>query len=123
MKKGDYLIIAAIAVAAGLIFLTGFQSQSGPVTVLITQNEQPVYEVIMTGLKEPVYLQVGGKYQNDILIAHDGVRVTDATCPHKTCVHTGLISKSGQSIICLENRVIIRISGAQSPSGLDGVVR
>jgi hypothetical protein len=31
-------------------------------------------------------------------------------CPDKTCVHTGFLSKPGQSAACLPNRVVVRVS-------------
>ena len=37
--------------------------------------------------------------------------VEDADCPDKICEKTGRISKKGQSIVCLPNRVVIKILG------------
>lgn len=37
--------------------------------------------------------------------------VEDADCPDKICEKTGRISKKGQSIVCLPNRVVIKIIG------------
>ena len=39
------------------------------------------------------------------------VWVTDADCPDKTCVRTGVITRAGQSIVCLPNKVTVTISG------------
>ncbi len=39
-----------------------------------------------------------------------------ADCPDGTCVRTGRISYSGQSIICLPNRLTVRVVGK---SGVD----
>lgn len=54
----------------------------------------------------------------DIALEHitvhvkDGkVWVTDADCPDKTCVHTGVIGSAGQKIVCLPNRIVISIGG------------
>ncbi|MBP5404927.1 MAG: NusG domain II-containing protein [Clostridia bacterium] len=37
--------------------------------------------------------------------------VEDADCPDKICEKTGRISKKGQNIVCLPNRVVIKIAG------------
>jgi len=39
------------------------------------------------------------------------VRMISSPCPGKVCTHSGWISKRGQSIVCVPNRIIIRING------------
>lgn len=40
-----------------------------------------------------------------------GVRIEEADCPTQDCVHTGTITRSGQSIVCLPARIIIQLEG------------
>ena len=42
------------------------------------------------------------------------VRVSDSDCPGQDCVHTGPISRAGQSIVCLPAQVVISLVGAAS---------
>ncbi|HRR92028.1 MAG TPA: NusG domain II-containing protein [bacterium] len=42
------------------------------------------------------------------------VRILSSPCPDKLCVKQGYISESGQVIICLPNRVVIKIEGRAS---------
>lgn len=52
-----------------------------------------------------------------------GLRVTASDCPTQDCVHTGSISRGGQSIVCLPARVVIRLTGGQAdPGGVDMVI-
>ena len=44
----------------------------------------------------------------------DGVKVIEAECPNKDCVNTGLITSSRQSIVCLHNEMIIKLTGVSS---------
>jgi hypothetical protein len=46
-------------------------------------------------------------------IAGGSARVVDSPCPEKICVKTGAISRPGQAIACLPNRVIVVIRGAE----------
>jgi len=39
------------------------------------------------------------------------VRVVKSACPHKICVRTGWVSKSGNLIVCVPNRVVVRVEG------------
>ena len=44
-------------------------------------------------------------------------------CPTQDCVHTGTISRSGQSIVCLPARIVIQLTGgAADSSGVDIVI-
>lgn len=52
-----------------------------------------------------------GNY-NIICITHGTVQITEADCNNQDCVRQGKISRSGQSIICLPHRLVIRIKGA-----------
>ena len=46
-----------------------------------------------------------------------GVQVAWADCPTQDCVRTGLISRGGQSIICLPARIVIRLEGGVPDNG------
>lgn len=47
---------------------------------------------------------------NRVLIENGQVRVSEADCPDKVCVKQGFISQNGESIVCLPNRMIARIT-------------
>ena len=52
-----------------------------------------------------------------------GLRVSESDCPTQDCVHTGEISRSGQSIVCLPARIIIQLEGGtESSEGPDLVI-
>ena len=37
--------------------------------------------------------------------------MTASDCPTQDCVHTGAITRSGQSIVCLPGRIVIQLEG------------
>ncbi len=58
----------------------------------------------------------GRKGNLELEIASGKVRVRQANCPNQICVRSGWISRTGQTIICVPNQVILRIEGeALSP--------
>jgi len=60
-------------------------------------------------------LRVPGPLGETVVVIEDGaVRVISSPCPEKICVKTGRISKPGQWIACLPNRVFISIQGRRS---------
>ena len=68
-------------------------------------------------LDEDRLISVDGKLGTTrVKIAGKGVRVLDSPCPHKLCVKSGPISRSGETLVCLPNRVVIRIEGGDERS-------
>ncbi len=46
----------------------------------------------------------------------------ESICPRKICSHTGWIRRPGETIICVPNRLVIRLTG-ESVGGVDAVTR
>jgi len=52
-----------------------------------------------------------------------GVLVARSDCPTQDCVRTGTITRSGQSVVCLPARFILRLEGGRpDPDGVDAVL-
>lgn len=49
------------------------------------------------------------------------VMVASSDCPGQDCVHTGAITRSGQSIVCLPARISITLTGGTA-AGPDAVI-
>lgn len=59
---------------------------------------------------------------NDLVIENGQVYMKDADCPDKLCVKQGKINKDGQSIICLPNKVVVKIISNEQ-NQVDAVVK
>lgn len=46
-----------------------------------------------------------------------GLRVARSDCPTQDCVRTGTIARSGQSVVCLPARFILRLEGGTPEDG------
>ena len=46
-----------------------------------------------------------------IRIAEGKVWVVDSPCPHKLCMKMGKKGRAGEVIVCVPNRVIVRVEG------------
>ena len=118
-QKGDLLAIAlvillAIATAAAFT-LSG--NDNGNLTVQIRQDSQLVKEI---PLETDAVFQIEGEYVCTVTVSGGKTAITESDCPGRDCVHSGWISEAGRSIVCLPNRVEVRISGT---SDVDFVVR
>ena len=102
------------------IWAAGRSQSSGSLTALVRQDGQVVRTIALTGLSEPITFTLDGAYTNTIRAENGRICVESATCPGQDCVHTGWLTRAGQSAVCLENRVSITLEGAAT---LDAIAR
>jgi hypothetical protein len=107
--RGDWIavVLVLLLAAAVLVLCLPRQGEENAVVQVLKEGEL-IYELPLHSDRE---LQIGGKYQNTVIIQNGKVYVTESTCPGGDCVHTKGISRSGQSIVCLPNRLELRITG------------
>jgi hypothetical protein len=103
------LVVLALAAAVAVAFYG--RESGGELTAVIIHRGETVETVRLSDLTEDKTLQVDGVYHLTILLQPDGVSVTEADCPTQDCVHTGKITRAGQSIVCLPEQVTIRLTG------------
>ena len=51
-------------------------------------------------------------YTLTVTAAGGAVSVTQSDCPGQDCVHSGAVSRAGQSIVCLPARIVVELVGA-----------
>lgn len=112
------LIIALLAVVAALWFYLP-RSQSGQLTVVISVAGEETRRVPLSDFTETTV--TGGGYTLRVSTRDGGVAVTDSDCPTQDCVHTGVITRAGQSIVCLPAQVVVHLEGA-APDAPDVIV-
>ena len=59
-------------------------------------------------------------YYNTVTISGGNVIVSEASCKNQVCVHHGQISKPGESIVCLPNRLVVS-SESEEGGGYDSI--
>lgn len=121
VKGADfYLIAALLVITAGLLVWIQFAVKKQGETVIIKVDGTVVKQLALNSDTE---LDITG-YQggiNHIVIQDHTVYMSYADCPDVLCVHTGKISKTGETIVCLPHRVVVEIIGAKE--AYDSVVQ
>lgn len=118
MKRNDWILIISIFCVTLLLtawrFFVG-QGQAGSVVVKVDGRVEGVYP-----LSEDAKIQVNGT--NTFVIRDGSVKMTEATCPDLYCVNHEMISKNGESIICLPNKVVLEIQEGEDAE-MDAISR
>ena len=105
----DLLLVALVLLIALSLYL-----------VFILAGEEGEWVVIRSGseeisrhpLSEDAQFTVGdesGTAYNTVVISGGEVRVTEAGCPDKICKNHRPISKSGETIVCLPNKLVVAV--------------
>lgn len=117
-RRGDLiaiLLVIAIAVGTAIAFFSLGEASSSAVAQVFQAGrligEYP--------LETDATVEIDGAYTNTVSIMDGKVAIVASSCPGNDCVHIGWIGSAGRSIVCLPNRVEIRIVGA---SDVDFVV-
>ncbi len=119
--KNDLIMIGVLIVMTALLFLGLFVFKKEGKLVVVSVDSVEVASFSLD--KDLVYEIEGYNGGRNTLVIEDGVAyVKDSTCPDHLCEYMGKISKVGQSVICLPNRVVVEIRGNNNSKEFDAVV-
>ncbi len=116
-KRGDlWLILGVLLAAAGLFVLLWWLPKPGAAVEITVDGR--LYATLP--LDSPTTLEIPSDTGNTLVIADGQATVTAAGCPDGICVRHRAIHRTGESIVCLPNQVVITVIGG-TPA-LDGEV-
>lgn len=120
----DALAAAFVLALAGLVFVL-FYGGGGdaPTAAVISVDGVEIRRVALpVADSEPLTIRPEGlPYPLTIQITGSEVTVLESDCPSQDCVHSGTVSRSGENIICLPNRLVIQLTGG-GDSGIDAAL-
>lgn len=111
MTRGDFWVAAGIFMLAAALAFALFPRGKQGLTVQVTRDGEMLLSCSLTELSEPVEIEVNGEYALVLELSEHGVRVVETACPGEDCRHMGMITKAGQQIVCLPNRLVVTLQG------------
>ncbi|MDE6904328.1 MAG: NusG domain II-containing protein [Lachnospiraceae bacterium] len=110
--KTDFIVLLVILAVISLagIFVV-LNRENGETVVIFLQGD--VYQEIPLTENREIEIQKEGVTVNVLNIRDGKADMTDADCPDKLCVHQKPISKSGETIVCLPNKIVVEVKGGQ----------
>jgi hypothetical protein len=118
MKLADFLSIAILLIigTAGILF--AINAKAGNEIEISTPNGNYRYSLS----KDRDITVMGKTSQYDIEIRDGKVRALHAGCPNQYCTRKGWTYRIGDSIICVPEEVIIRVTG-ESEDYIDAITQ
>ena len=105
----DIILVASLLLISLSVFLVITLTKEEGAKAIVTVNGEVVAEYS---------LSVDGEYSlnggtNTLVIKNGEAYMTYSTCPDGLCINQGRISLTNERIVCLPNRVMVQIVGAE----------
>lgn len=120
--KNDVILIGVLLTAALVVFFAGnyFYKENGARVQVTVDGE--VYGTYLLEEERTVAIKAGGETTNILQLEGGKAVMMTADCPDQLCVHQQAISRAGQTIVCLPNKVVAEVIGTEK-SDLDSIAK
>ncbi len=109
LTVADRVLIAALVLVSAASFAAVNRLRSTGQTVVVEADNREIYR---GPLREPRRLVVHGPVGATVVeISQGAAWVSSSDCHLHICVRTGKITQAGWVIVCVPNRVVVRIEG------------
>lgn len=110
MKKKEIFLISFLFLLSIILFI--FQEKASyPSYLIVEVNNKEILKININTLKSKKEFSVEGILGKSFFLydPKKGIRMISSPCPDKICIRQGWINKAGETIVCLPNRVVIRL--------------
>lgn len=122
-KKWDIIIIIfliCLSFIPEIIFGVAMGKNYNGTYAEITLDGKPYKKILLSEHRGKEEFDIKTKYgYNKVEINDQSIRILDADCPDKICVHSGFISEPGQILVCLPHKLMIEIKSSNNEKNLD----
>ena len=108
-KAADFLTLLLMLILSVLMLVQSLSGNKGQRVVIETPTSKMQYSLN----KDRIIEVEGALGLSKIEIRKGRVRMVESACDHKICVKKGWTYRTGDSIVCLPNRVRVVILGGQ----------
>ena len=123
-RKHDIILGLILLSVASILFvmdLTHVSSDTGNKKVVVSVDGKKIAEY---PLKIDATYELSGSHlgTNTLVIKSETAYISEANCPDKQCMKQGKISRAGEMLVCLPNRVVVKIVDSKKDEPvIDGV--
>ena len=123
-RKHDIILGLILLSVASILFvmdLTHVSSDTGNKKVVVSVDGKKIAEY---PLKIDATYELSGSHlgTNTLVIKSETAYISEASCPDKQCMKQGKISRAGEMLVCLPNRVVVKIVDSKKDEPvIDGV--
>lgn len=126
ITKGDKILICVVLLLSFLLLaafqISGFAAEK---TYAVIEVNGKLFQKISLGENGSNFKMTipTGNHKGIVEADKDKIRIIYSDCPDQDCVRQGWISRPGQIIVCLPNKIVIKIVNGNNrhDNDIDGV--
>lgn len=118
LRLRDVVIAAVLIVLSAAAYLFLGKRDSGAGAAEVYANGDVIAKI---DLSEDGVYPISG-FDMELTVKDGKICVSHSDCPDKVCERTGYISSSYQSIVCLPNRIAVKIVSSEKSDNIDVVI-
>lgn len=115
LKKGDCIVLAAVAVSAFALLLCSklvYPAVTDGIARITVNGE--LYGAYSLQEDRELHITHPDGGSNTVVFENGAVRVSAADCPDQLCVKQGSIDRRGQTVVCLPHGLVITVKNASA---------
>lgn len=120
LTLADKVLIGVVLLAIGINIWWIFKSNKAEIVEI--QTPEAIKRVTLSDRPQTVSIY-GALGTTTIEIKEKKVRVVSSTCPQKMCVKMGWRVKNGDTIVCVPNKIVVKIVSARQKQKIDAITR
>lgn len=118
-KREAIIIFTLLFIALAGFLFTRVSSKGSKVQIEVAQK---IYGTYNLSIDQTIQIfDEQGHFLLNCEIKNSTIKVLTSECPDKICIDEGTKGQAGQTIVCLPNKVVIRI--INDDSNIDGVLQ
>ena len=123
MNKSDIkLIIIILLIAITVLFVIAIIDKNNSKEALVYYDNNLVLTIDLNESEEKIYIVDGFNGEVKIIAGNGKRKVDEEESPLHLCSKQGFIEESYESIVCLPNKIVIKIS-SKKKKDLDTILR
>lgn len=122
LKKLDCLFIGVLVLIGVICLCMLFLWPKSAGEQLVITVDGEVYGTYRMQEEQEISVERDGRVVNVVVIADGRAHMKEADCPDHLCIRQGEISKRGETLICLPNKVVVEAQ-SDGEGTYDSIVR
>ena len=116
------IILGSVIIAAFIFLLFGVKPNNNSKIAEVFSDGNLIRRIDLSAVTDEFTVDYNGR-SNTVAVKHGSISVVAADCPDRICVHTGEIRDGSTPIVCLPNKLMIKIVGTADENIPDTVSR
>lgn len=120
-KKADFALILVFCLLCAAMFLPRIVG-SDNLTAKIYKKGVEIHSINLNTVVTGYTIDLESDPAGVVLVEKNAIGYIEADCPDKLCVNAGMLTRRGQTAVCLPAKTVIVVTGGKKSKDLPDVI-